>query len=103
MISFRRTGIIGSCPAEKDNEGTFYPGNLFRKTEIITEKKEFSDSEFCWKTSDDTSGKSQGRTIPAISTEPRIIYERKSFTLSNAAVIPCIEVLGSYSVEFERT
>ncbi len=102
MISFRRTGIIGSCPAEKDNEGTFYLGNLFRKTEIITEKKEFSDSEFCWKTADGTSGKSQGKTIPAIPTEQRIIYDQKPLTLQNAADIPCIEVLGSYSVEFER-
>ena len=99
-ISFRRTGITGSCPAERDNDGTFflYPESTFRKAETITERKEFTDSEFIWNMHDGASGKSQGRTIPAISTAKMIEYEKKDLSLHNAAEIPCIEVLGSYAV-----
>lgn len=29
-------------------------------------------------------------------------YEKAAFTVENAAVIPCMQVLGAYQVTFER-
>jgi len=100
-ISFEGVGIEGSCPAEKDNDGCFFE-NTFRKAEIITANKEFCDCEFLWKLKSGTSGKSMGKTLPAIPTEPETVYQREDFTVLNAAKIPCDKVLGAYVVKFER-
>ena len=104
-ISFLRVGISGGCPAEKDNDGCFFPYSRksFRPAEKITENKEFCDCEFKWKFSPhDAFGKSEGATFPAFYTEPQTVCEKLPLTAQNAAAIACIKVLGSYAVIFER-
>ena len=103
-ISFRAVGIEGSCPAEKDNEGCFFIGEKeeFRPAEQISVNKEFCDCEFRWLIEDGTFGKSIGETIPAYPEEINNSYAKVPFTVENAAVIPCRQVLGSYVVKFDR-
>ena len=43
-----------------------------------------------------------GKTLPAIPEEETTHYEKAAFTVENAAVIPCMQVLGAYRVTFER-
>lgn len=43
-----------------------------------------------------------GKTLPAIPEEETTHYEKAAFTVENAAVIPCAQVLGTYQVTFER-
>ena len=43
-----------------------------------------------------------GTTLPAIPEEETTHYEKAAFTVENAAVIPCMQVLGAYQVTFER-
>ena len=100
-ISFEGVGIEGSCPAEKNNSGCYF-GSKLREPEIITVNKEFCDCEFKWKIPNGTSGKSIGKTLPAIPTDVKKIYEKEDFTVENAAKIPCKQVLGTYMVRFER-
>ncbi len=103
-ISFKRVGIKGSCPAEKDNAGCFFlsRGEL-RPPETITAEKEFCDCEFRWDfDGKGACGKSIGKTLPAIPSEQVRVYTKADFTAENAAVIPCQQVLGTYAVEFER-
>ena len=40
--------------------------------------------------------------LPAIPEEETTHYEKAAFTVENAAVIPCTQVLGAYQVTFER-
>lgn len=47
-------------------------------------------------------GKSIGATLPAYPEEIETVYPKEDFTVMNAAVIPCRQVLGSYVVKFER-
>ena len=104
-ISFTGTGIEGSCPAEKDNDGCYFPGTIerIRKPEIITANKEFCDCEFRWTFSEnDAFGKSIGKTLPAVPMETVNVYPKESFTVENTARIPCEQVLGAYLVAFER-
>ena len=104
-ISFAGTGIEGSCPAEKDNDGCYFTGDTecLRKPEIITANKEFCDCEFRWKFSENGArGKSIGKTLPAVPTAVVNVYTKESFTAENAAGIPCEQVLGAYLVVFER-
>ncbi len=103
-ISFTRVGVIGSCPAEKDNAGCYFlPSNDLRLPEIIDSTKEFCDCEFRWNFNGKGAfGKSIGKTLPAIPTDIINIYHKIDFTVENAAVIPCEQVLGTYVVEFER-
>lgn len=104
-ISFTLVGIEGSCPAEKDNAGCYFIGNeeILRKPEIITENKEFCDCFFAWKFSgDDAFGKSEGKTLPAHSTEIKKVYPKERFVVENFTKIPCVRVLGTYTVRFER-
>lgn len=103
-ISFTGVGIEGSCPAEKDNEGCFFLGDSekFRSAEKITANKEFCDCEFRWLIEDGAFGKSIGETLPAYPEEIKSTYSRDLFTVENAAVIPCRQVLGSYVVKFDR-
>ncbi len=103
-ISFTRAGVKGACPAEQDNAGCFFlqKGKL-RLPERITAEKEFCDCTFRWDFSGKgASGKSIGKTLPAIPTDPVQSYPHIAFTVANAAVIPCECVLGTYVVEFER-
>ena len=105
FLTYEGAGIEGGCPAEKDNDGCFYPGGLpeFRPAEKITENKEFCDCEFAWRFHEgDASGKSIGKTLPAFAEEAAVQYEKKELTAENAAAIPCRQVLGTYIVRFER-
>ncbi len=102
-ISFRKTGIQGGCPAEKDNSGCWFVDEGFRNSEDISSFKEFCDCEFSWNfDGQGTGGKSIGKTLPAVLTEIRQIYPAQEFTVHNAAIIPCEQVLGSYTITFER-
>ncbi len=103
-ISFTAVGVQGGCPAEKDNAGCwFLPQNVCRLPEEITVSKEFCDCSFRWDFDGvGASGKSIGKTLPAIPTEPKTAYPKTDFTVYHAALIPCEQVLGSYKVEFER-
>ncbi len=103
-ISFTRVGVTGSCPAEKDNAGCYFlPTNDLRLPETIDSNKEFCDCEFKWNFNGNGAfGKSIGKTLPAIPTEVKNVYPKIEFTVENAAIIPCSQVLGTYVVEFER-
>ncbi len=104
-ISFIAVGIEGSCPAEKDNDGCFFLGGntTLRPPEHITVNKEFCDCSFRWRfTESDAHGISEGKTLPAVPTPVVHKYPTVAFTPENAAAIPCTQVLGSYTVAFER-
>lgn len=104
-IRFTAVGIAGSCPAEKDNAGCFFPGSpeTLRLPETITANKEFCDCEFCWRfTAQGAHGVSIGKTLPACPTEVQTVYPRLACTPENAAAIPCLQVLGTYVVRFQR-
>lgn len=105
-IAFTHTGIAGGCPAEHDNDGCFFltpEGERLRPTETIASNKEFCDCDFRWLfTSSDASGRSIGKTLPAIPTPRQNTYPLQALTAENAAAIPCKQVLGSYVVEFVR-
>ncbi len=105
-ISFTGIGIPGGCPAEKDNCGCYFAAGedwQLRKPEAITANKEFCDCRFQWLLEGGASGISQGKTLPAYPTEVKKIYPKAPLTVENAAVIPCVQVLGTYVVRFERT
>ena len=103
-ISFTGVGIQGGCPAEKDNNGCFFLSKSpqLRLPEVITSDKEFCDCDFAWNYEGGAHGRSIGKTLPAIPTEAAVTYPKQDFTVENATVIPCTQVLGSYVVEFER-
>ena len=104
-LTYTGVGIEGGCPAEKDNDGCFFIGDsiCFRPSEKINSNKEFCDCEFEWKFGDsDAHGESIGKTLPAFCTKSMRTYEKKAFTVENAAAIQCEQVLGAYIVFFER-
>lgn len=104
-ISFTGVGIEGSCPAEKDNAGCYFldKKEKLKKPEIITANKEFCDCSFVWRFSEnDAHGKSIGKTLPAYPEEVKNVYPKEILSAENAAKIPCIQVLGTYKVCFER-
>ena len=83
-ISFTGAGIEGGCPAEKDNVGCYY----------------LKDGTFTLVPAEKITA--LGKTLPAIPEEETTHYEKAAFTVENAAVIPCMQVLGAYRVTFER-
>ncbi len=104
-ISFTGVGIKGSCPAEKANDGCVFLGETprVRPPETITVNKEFCDCEFRWHFSAaGAHGRSIGKTLPAYPQDVKVVYPPQAFTVENAAVIPCAQVLGTYAVRFER-
>lgn len=101
-ITFTCVGIEGACPAEKDNAGCFYEAE-FRPAEVITVNKEFCDCVFRWTMDSGAHGKSISKTLPAVPSEVKVVYPKAAFTLTNAATIPCEQVLGAYAVVFERS
>ena len=104
-IRFAPVGIEGSCPAEKDNAGCFFPGRTpqLRPPEQICVKKEFCDCTFAWHFAEgDAHGQSTGRTLPAVPAPVRTVYPGRECTPQNAAAIPCEQVLGAYVVRFAR-
>lgn len=105
-ITYTGVGIEGGCPAEKDNDGCFFPeGQVkFVPSERIDSNKEYCDCEFSW---DFPEGKAHGiriggKTLPAVPTAPQKQYEKRPFTVQEAAAIPCEQILGAYRVIFER-
>lgn len=104
-ISFTGVGIEGGCPAEKDNAGCYFisESTLLKKPDVIDNTKEFCDCSFKWTfTEQDAHGVSIGKTLPAIPTDTKTTYPKDVFTPENAAKIPCNQVLGTYTVSFER-
>ena len=104
-ISFTGVGIEGDCPAEKDNVGCYYLKDgtfTLVPAEKITANKKFCDCEFAWRFAGGAHGVSLGKTLPVIPEEETTHYEKAAFTVENAAVIPCTQVLGAYQVTFER-
>ena len=105
FLTYEGVGIEGGCPAEKDNDGCFFPGEDpdFRPAETINNNKEFCDCEFAWRFHEgDACGKSIGKTLPAFAEESKTQYAHQKLTGENAAAIPCRQVLGTYIVTFER-
>ena len=102
-ISYTGVGLIGGCPAEKDNDGCFF-GEIFVPAEKIDENKEYCNCAFQWKfTEGNAHGIStDGKSIPAIPAEQKIQYEKQDLIPENAAMIPCEQVLGAYMVKFNR-
>ena len=105
-ITFTPSGVTGGCPAERDNQGCFYPGQVpdFVPAEIITANKEYCKCAFAWHfDARSTQGVSvSSDSIPAIPTQPQTNYPPQALTAQNAAAIPCQQVLGAYMVTFER-
>ena len=104
-ITFTGVGLEGGCPAERDNDGCFFPGEApdFRPKETIDANKEFCDCSFAWSFAPgDAHGVSQGKTLPAFAAPQEKCYPRQSCTPEHAAAIPCDQVLGTYTVTFQR-
>ena len=47
-------------------------------------------------------GRSEERTLPTYPEAVRVVYPRTRLTAENAAKLPCEQVLGAYTVTFER-
>lgn len=104
-IEFTDVGIAGGCPVEKDNTGCLFlhPAERLVPPERITANKEFCDCRFRWCfTPEDAHGVSLGKTLSAVPSEVQTVYPKEPFTVRNAAKIPCAQVLGTYTVQFER-
>ena len=104
-IEFTGVGIAGGCPAEKDNAGCFFlhPAEHLVPPETITANKEFCNCRFRWRfTPDDAHGVSLCKTLPAVPSDVQTVYPKEPFTARIAAKIPCTQVLGTYTVQFER-
>jgi len=88
-VDFKRAGVTGGCPAENDNDGTFYIDEIldettFLEAEQIDSFKEYCDCEIEWH-------------VPEYE-----FFEEKDDVVRYAMGIPVDEVLGAYVVEFER-
>lgn len=106
-ITYTRTGAVGGCPAEGDNQGTFYRRGgewVFVPAEVIQASRAFCGCRFRWSfTPTDAQGASRGdKTLPAIPTPAQVRYPRQELTPQAAAAIPCLQVLGAYAVTFRR-
>lgn len=104
-ISFTRTGAVGSCPAERDNDGCFFLGTspALRPPEPILANKAFCSCTFSWHFGPkDAHGVSIDKTLPAIPTVIKTHYPKQACSAKHAAAIPCEQVLGSYAVTFPR-
>lgn len=89
----------------KGHAGCYFIGEMpaLRKPEIITAAKEFCDCVFAWNAVvGGACGRSEGRTLPAYPEAVRVVYPRTQLTAENAAKLPCEQVLGAYTVTFER-
>lgn len=106
-ITYTKTGAVGGCPAERDNEGCFYrqgKETVFVPAETIQSDRTFCGCTFRWSfTPADAQGASQGdKTLPAAPTPPQVHYPRQELSPQTAAAIPCRQVLGAYAVTFLR-
>lgn len=104
-IMYKRVGIEGGCPDEKDDDGCFFNGEkrVFREKEIINVNKEFCDCEFEWKFAEGNArGVSTGNKSVAVEpTESKKTYDRQKFSAETAAAIECEQIVGSYVVRFD--
>ena len=78
-LTYTQTGAVGGCPAEKDNDGCFYPQEgepRFVPAEAITAPRAFCDVDFQWAFAPgDAQGRSQnGKTLPAFPAPPKVQY-----------------------------
>lgn len=106
-ITYTRTGAVGGCPAERDNDGCFYRRDgetVFVPAETIQAHRAFCGCTFQWAFAPtDAQGASQGdKTLPAVPTQPQVQYPRQPLSPQAAAAIPCLQVLGAYAVTFPR-
>lgn len=105
-ITYTGVGIEGGCPAEKDNDGCFFirKNVRFVPSEQISGNKEFCDCEFSWKFAEENAHGISigGKSIPAIPTEQQKHYDKQNLSVQNAAAIECEQILGAYSVSFNR-
>lgn len=105
-LHFRPVGILGGCPAERDNDGCIFltdEGYQTIAAKSIDSNKEFCDCSFAWLFPEaGAHGISIGKTLPAIPVPAMKTYPRKPLTVQNAAAIPCSQVLGAYTVSFQR-
>lgn len=86
-------------PFQKERKTTTFETDFLK----ISSKKEFCDCEFAWHFHEnDAHGVSIGKTLPAIPEEVKTTYLKQEFTVENATAIPCNQVLGTYTVIFER-
>ncbi len=101
-LGFLPSGVFSECPAEKDSHGCIYLRD--GKETLLTyrpvaERKEFCDFSFHWRFSDgDSFGKSDGKMIAAPFEPVRHIYPSLACTPELAAKIPCLQVLGAYTL-----
>lgn len=91
-MDFEKTGEMGGCPHEEDDEGTFYYSKIndvvkcyFKPKEEITSNKEYCNASAIWDTS----------LIPTVP--------RKYKHLPRICNITEEENLGGYTVTFDRT
>ena len=104
-LSFTAVGLEGGCPAERDNDGCFYPDRAmaFVPAEQIDVNKEFCDCSFAWSfRPGDAHGESTRETLPAFPMDRAAVYPAAPLTAEEAASIPCDQVLGCYVVRFDR-
>lgn len=97
-----RDGHSGGLPHGKGQCGCFFPGREpeLRPAEVLTAPKEFCDRTFAWENGN--GGKSLGKALPAIPTAVERVYAPVPCTAESAAAIPCTQVLGAYTVIFDR-
>ena len=84
-ITYTRTGAVGGCPAERDNDGCFYRRGgetVFVPAETIQAGRAFCGCRFRWSfTPTDAQGASRGdKTLPAIPTPAQVRYPRQALT-----------------------
>lgn len=105
-ITYTGTGVQGGCPAEQDNDGCFFlsPEVRFVPRETIASFKEFCDCSFEWKFADgNAKGISIGEKTKHVTlTAVKTVYKKELFSAEAAAKIPCEQILGAYTVRFER-
>ena len=86
----------------REGETVAFETDMLRISFTIDSPKEFCDCTFKWLTKTGTGGQSTGKCVPVFPTEPQVLYPRQMFSVTNAAAIPCKQVVGAYKVEFER-
>lgn len=95
-------GYWDAVPFTREGKTVTFRTEPLRAPEAIASGKEFCDCTFRWKLADGAHGVSIGKTLPAYPTEVSVVYPKEDFTVENAAKIPCRQVLGTYTVRFER-
>ena len=71
---------------------------------VLRINAEIRDCQFKWNFTETSTGGISvgGKFVPAFPTECEVQYPNQPLTAENAAEIECRQVLGSYTVIFER-